>query len=77
MLRHVETRARALGAPLIQLFVNRHNTSAVRAYLRAGYQIVEALDQPYGEFVLNDYRMTKSCERSEPRTAFYHESHES
>jgi ribosomal protein S18 acetylase RimI-like enzyme len=64
MLRHVETRARALGSARIQLFVNRNNTSAVRAYLRAGFQIVEELDQLFGEFVLNDYRMTKDCGRA-------------
>ena len=59
LLEHVETRARALGAERIQLFVNRNNESAVRAYVRAGFQIVEALDQPFGEYALNDFRMSK------------------
>ena len=60
ILRYLDTVAQHAGAESIYLFVNRANQRAVKAYLRAGYEIVATLDQPFGEFVLNDLKMSKS-----------------
>lgn len=59
VLNHIEASARRAGATSIYLFVNRSNQRAVKAYQRARYEIVATLDQPFGSFVLNDFKMQK------------------
>ena len=59
ILKHIDESARSAAAKVIYLFVNRSNHRAVKAYLRAGFEIVATLDQPFGDFVLNDFKMSK------------------
>jgi GNAT superfamily N-acetyltransferase len=60
MLHRVETAARACGAGLLELRVNKANLKARRAYERAGLQIAEALVTDIGGgFVMDDYVMRK------------------
>lgn len=67
ILKHIEERAQSERVTQIQLFVNRNNHAAVRAYRRAGFEVAEELDQPFGDFVLNDYRMVKQLLNHESR----------
>ncbi|MEI6234991.1 MAG: GNAT family N-acetyltransferase [Planctomycetota bacterium] len=60
ILNHVDEKAKRLGVTTVYLFVNRSNVRAVRAYERSGYEVVETLDQSFGDFVLNDFRMAKT-----------------
>lgn len=60
ILKHIDEKARKAGVASIYLFVNRSNEKALKSYLRAGYEIVQTLDQEFGSFVLNDYKLTKA-----------------
>ena len=59
-MKHIDEKARNGGANSVYLFVNRSNERALKSYLRAGYEIVQTLDQEFGNFVLNDYKLAKS-----------------
>ncbi len=59
LLKHIDEKARDGGANSVYLFVNRSNDRALKSYLRAGYEIVQTLDQEFGSFVLNDYKLAK------------------
>ncbi|SJZ40562.1 Ribosomal protein S18 acetylase RimI [Pilibacter termitis] len=41
------------------LHVNRGNHQAIDVYLHKGFKIVQEVDTPFGDFVLNDYFMEK------------------
>ena len=57
----VEQHARALGARAIVLNVNKHNTSAQAAYVRAGFGIRSAVVVDIGSgFVMDDYVMARA-----------------
>ncbi len=44
---------------VLEVNVNRNNT-AVNFYLKCGFKIIESVDIPYHQFVLNDYIMRKA-----------------
>ena len=48
-----------LGYSQLELNVNRYN-SAYHFYLKQGFKVVESVDIPYYQFVLNDYIMRKA-----------------
>ncbi len=60
ILQHIDAKAKSAGVGRIYLYVNRSNERAVKAYLRGGYEIIETLDQTFGSFVLNDFKMMKT-----------------
>lgn len=47
------------GLTLLELNVNRYN-QAYHFYLKQGFKVVESVDIPYYQFVLNDYIMQKA-----------------
>ena len=51
--------AKEMGFDELELNVNRGN-NAYLFYLKQGFQVVEEVDIPYYEFILNDYVMRKS-----------------
>ena len=58
MLRHVAAVGRERGARGVELRVNKANHQALRAYHRAGYQVVEDLcEEIGGGFVMDDHRL--------------------
>lgn len=59
MLARVDDAALAAGAKAIRLLVNKANTRAIAAYRRHGYRIVAGVRQPFGEWILDDWRMEK------------------
>ena len=62
-LRWVEAQARQHAAPAIRLTVNKHNTNAIRAYLRAGYTFEADIITDIGNgFVMDDYQMLRSLD---------------
>ena len=59
MLARAIDEARALGARRLDLYVNKANAKAIRAYRAAGFAIAESLVKDIGGgFVMDDYRMT-------------------
>ena len=59
-LAEVEQIARDSVAAALVLNVNRHNTKAIRAYERAGWQVAETVVVDIGNgFVMDDFVMTK------------------
>ncbi|MEY2408954.1 MAG: diamine N-acetyltransferase [Verrucomicrobiota bacterium] len=59
MLEHVKTQCSNRGASEIWLQVNQHNTRALRAYQRAGFQIRNQVVTDIGHgFVMDDFIMT-------------------
>lgn len=58
LLTAAEQYVKSHNAEELQLNVNRYNT-AIGFYQKAGYEILFFEDIPYGEYVLNDYRMGK------------------
>lgn len=58
MLQYVKNDATKLGAKTIQLFVNKNNTKAIKAYERFGFVKEEAIVTDIGGgFVMDDFRM--------------------
>jgi diamine N-acetyltransferase len=58
LISAVEEMAKNLGAKAIKLNVNRGN-KAHYFYKKMGYQVIEELDIPYFDYVLDDYIMQK------------------
>jgi diamine N-acetyltransferase len=59
-LAEVEQIARDSAATTLVLNVNRHNSKAIRAYERAGWQVSETVVVDIGNgFVMDDFVMTK------------------
>lgn len=58
LISAAEELAKKLGATAIKLNVNRAN-KAYQFYKKMGYQIIEEIDIPYYEYVLDDYIMQK------------------
>jgi ribosomal protein S18 acetylase RimI-like enzyme len=59
LISKVEEEVKTLGAANLYLNVNRNN-KAFHFYKKLGYIVVEEVDIPYYDFVLNDYIMMKS-----------------
>lgn len=60
LVRHVEARARALGCDRLYLQVNKNNASAIGAYRKHGFEIVESATFDIGHgFVMDDYVMAR------------------
>lgn len=59
MLARVDDAAVAAGAKAIRLLVNKANTRAIAAYRRHGYRITVGVRRPFGEWMLDDWRMEK------------------
>ena len=60
LVRHVEQRARTLGCDRLYLQVNKNNTSAIGAYRKHGFEIVESATFAIGTgFVMDDYIMAR------------------
>ena len=59
LIDFVEQEVKNLGAEQLILNVNRGNNAQV-FYLKAGYHVLEEVDIPYHQYVLNDYVMGKS-----------------
>ncbi len=60
LIAHVAAFAMACGCKRLTLAVNRHNTSAIAAYHKHGFQIAEtSVRQIGGGFLMDDYIMTK------------------
>jgi len=59
LLSSVEEKVKKLGATTLILNVNRGN-KAQFFYQKVGYQIIEEVNIPYFQFVLNDYVMSKT-----------------
>jgi ribosomal protein S18 acetylase RimI-like enzyme len=58
LLETAERYVKSQGAEELQLNVNRNNP-ALGFYQKAGYEILLSEDIPYGEYILDDYRMGK------------------
>ena len=59
-LAYVEQVARDNAATKLVLNVNRHNSKAIRAYKRAGWQVAEKIVADIGNgYVMDDFVMTK------------------
>ncbi|MDR2965885.1 MAG: GNAT family N-acetyltransferase, partial [Treponema sp.] len=54
---YFEEIARASGKKKLFLRVNRKNKQAIDIYLHRGFVITESIDEPLGNFALNDYCM--------------------
>lgn len=54
-----ERIAKSHGKNQLHLYVNRDNTHALTIYQHYGFEIVQVVDMPFGEYLLNDYWMTK------------------
>ena len=54
-----ENIAKQFGKHRLHLHVNRDNARAVAVYQHVGFEIVQTVDTPLGDYVLNDYWMTK------------------
>jgi ribosomal protein S18 acetylase RimI-like enzyme len=60
MLEHIGDAARARGCSRLVLAVNKHNRSAIAAYLKHGFHVAEAVVKDIGAgFVMDDYIMEK------------------
>lgn len=60
-LTWVQEWARASGCRVVRLRVNKHNTSAIRAYLRHGFHFTEDLCSDIGSgFVMDDFLMERA-----------------
>ncbi len=59
-LRWVTDQAQARGLQRLRLCVNKHNSAAIRAYLRNGFEFHEdVITEIGGGFVMDDYVMVK------------------
>lgn len=59
LISHISVLARDRGGKILELNVNRANP-ALEFYKKAGFDIHQAVDISYNNFVLNDYVMTKN-----------------
>lgn len=59
LIEFVENAVKKLGAETLILNVNRGN-KARYFYEKVGYQIIEEIDIPYFQFIMDDYVMSKS-----------------
>ena len=60
LLTYLERRAIGMGIGRLYLQVNKHNASAIGAYRRSGFEIVESAVFDIGDgFVMDDYIMAK------------------
>lgn len=60
LIDHVARKMAAAGCRRLTLAVNRHNQTAIAAYLKSGFQIAEtSLKQIGGGFWMDDYIMVK------------------
>lgn len=59
LIEFVENEVKKLGGEILILNVNRGN-KARHFYEKVGYQIIEEVDIPYFDFILDDYVMSKS-----------------
>jgi len=60
LISHAEARAIHAGAEALDLTVNKYNAPAIKAYRRAGFEVVDAFVKDIGNgFVMDDYRMCK------------------
>jgi len=59
LLSSIEEKVKKLGATTLILNVNRGN-KAQFFYQKVGYHIIEEVNIPYFQFVLNDYVMSKT-----------------
>ncbi len=60
-LTWVQEFARSSGCRIVRLRVNKHNTAAIRAYLRHGFHFVEDLCTDIGSgFVMDDFLLERS-----------------
>jgi ribosomal protein S18 acetylase RimI-like enzyme len=65
LIAHACDRARRLGFDRVVLAVNKHNSSAIAAYRKHGFDIVDAVVKDIGgDFVMDDYVMAKRVEAS-------------
>ena len=61
MLARAESAARELGFTCLRLNVNKHNSQAIKAYLRNGFKQTEAVKIDIGGgFFMDDFVMEKS-----------------
>jgi GNAT superfamily N-acetyltransferase len=58
LISRVEENVKFLGASFLYLNVNRNN-NAFSFYQKVGYEVIETVDIPYFDFILNDYVMRK------------------
>jgi len=66
-LAEAERIAAENDAASLVLNVNRHNTKAIRAYKRAGWQVAETVKVDIGNgFVMDDFIMTKQLPCKQP-----------
>ncbi|GHU36141.1 hypothetical protein FACS1894192_02120 [Bacilli bacterium] len=56
----LEGIARQESKDKLHLHVNRYNARAIAVYQHYGFDIDKAVDTPLGDFILNDYWMTKT-----------------
>lgn len=64
LIDHVTSRMASQGCKRLTLAVNRHNKSAIAAYLKHGFVIAEtSLKTIGGGFLMDDYIMVKSVNR--------------
>lgn len=60
LLEHCEKECRQLGARRLILAVNKHNTKAIAAYQRNGFQVAESVITDFGcGFVMDDFIIAK------------------
>ncbi|MGN0020644.1 GNAT family N-acetyltransferase [Sphingobacterium sp.] len=59
MIDFAAEEAQKQGLSILELNVNRNN-KAYHFYLKQGFEVVETVDIPYYQFVLNDYVMQKN-----------------
>jgi diamine N-acetyltransferase len=60
MIAHIREVARLRGCSRLVLAVNKHNQSAIAAYLKHGFHIAEAVVKDIGDgFVMDDYVMAR------------------
>jgi len=58
MIEHIREVARARGCGRLVLAVNKHNSTAIAAYLKHGFHIAESVVKDIGDgFVMDDYVM--------------------
>ncbi|MDQ5888997.1 MAG: hypothetical protein RL210_1625 [Pseudomonadota bacterium] len=61
LLEYVTARARQHGCDTLTLAVNKHNTTAIKAYRRNGFEVAEQVVVDIGNgFVMDDFIMSKA-----------------